>query len=251
MHTNEELLLISVRVYTHRLCICMHRSRSPYRIHVHNLSFHKYYSSIFKCDSLREKDMVKKGGCPANRNMATNPTSWSSLMMSCFHIQTYRAPAWCKHLESRLEWLRKQWVSGMIFLQQCHASFTIRSFLSFWGKEHLFLYLIPSSKKFQQSEEGALLWSAGRTTSDLWSFSSPVFIVRFRNKLNVDNRAHIPLSTTKAQTPSRLAPMVARAPPIAFIVRDITVSPRSNPVCDPVSAANRKTTPIQLTIVPA
>ena len=154
MHTNEELLRICVRVYTPHLCICVHRSRSPYGIHLYNLSFHKYYSSIFKCHSLREKDIIKKGGCLANKNMATNPTSWSSLMMSFFHIQTYRAPAWWKHLESRLECLRKQWVGDMIFLALCHASFTIRSFLSFWGREHLFLYLIRAQKKINNLRKG-------------------------------------------------------------------------------------------------
>ena len=46
MHTNEELVLISVCVYTPRLCICMHRSRLPYTRRVYNLSFHNYYTGL-------------------------------------------------------------------------------------------------------------------------------------------------------------------------------------------------------------
>jgi hypothetical protein len=73
----------------------------------------------------------------------------------------------------------------------------------------------------------------------------------FLDMLKVDSRAHIPFSTAKAQTRSRIAPIVASAPPMAFSAKDANVSPLSLPVCDPTKAIKRKTTPTQLQMVPS
>jgi hypothetical protein len=52
----------------------------------------------------------------------------------------------------------------------------------------------------------------------------------FLDMLKVDNRAQIPLRTAKAQTRSKIAPIVASAPPIALSPKEVSVSPLSLPV---------------------
>lgn len=89
-----------------------------------------------------------------------------------------------------------------------------------------------------------------RIENCLESGSFPFVINNFRDKLNTDSTAQMPLRTTKAQTPSKPAPILARAPPMALIARDAVVSPGSQAVCDPAKANNKNDTPTPLIIVP-